>query len=220
MEKQVSAKPLISVLTPSIRPAGLEIVQQCLKSQSFKDFEWLTEVGLGAKHDLNAAYNRMLKRAKGELIVFYQDYIKVPNDFLLMVRTHIDMLTTCYTFPVGKIETLDYSGDATWDWRHEESREIKWMEWEIDLACAPRQMLLKTGGFDEALDAYWSFDNVNIALRLAFEACKFYNSTATHGIAYDHDAHMPHPFRAKRNSQFHNQRLDEIRMGLKIDHVH
>jgi hypothetical protein len=68
----------ISVLTPSIRPQGLAITQQCLTEQTFTDFEWLTEIGLPNRgHDLNSAYNRMLKRANGELVVSLQDYIKV-----------------------------------------------------------------------------------------------------------------------------------------------
>ena len=31
----------ISVITPSIRPEGLKILQECLAQQTFKDFEWL-----------------------------------------------------------------------------------------------------------------------------------------------------------------------------------
>ena len=72
----------ISVITPSIRPKGLDITQQSLQQQTFKDFEWITEIGLGLKHDFNQAMNKMLKRANGELIVIVQDYIKLPENFL------------------------------------------------------------------------------------------------------------------------------------------
>src|ERR1035437_8527622 len=73
----------ISVITPSIRCEGLKIVQQSLEKQTFQDFEWLTEIGIpGRGHDLNAAYNRMLRRAKGELIVSLQDFIKAPPQYL------------------------------------------------------------------------------------------------------------------------------------------
>ena len=65
----------ISVITPSIRPEGLKIVRECLLNQTFKDFEWLVDINWTGKHDLNASFNRLIRRASGELIVFYQDYI-------------------------------------------------------------------------------------------------------------------------------------------------
>ena len=100
----------ISVLTPSIRPAGLEILQKSLKNQSFKDFEWIQDIGLGDKHDLNQAWNRMLKRAKGELIVFYQDYIKIEPDGLQKFwDAYQANPKTMFTAPVGKSQNLNFT---------------------------------------------------------------------------------------------------------------
>ena len=72
----------ITVVTPTIRPSGLEVMRESLKNQTFQDFEWLVEVNYSGKHDLNAAFNKMIKRAEGELIVFYQDYTKIKKDGL------------------------------------------------------------------------------------------------------------------------------------------
>lgn len=192
----------ISVLTPSIRPLGLEIVRTGLLKQTVTDFEWLTEIGLGT-HDLNAAYNRMLKRAQGELVVSLQDYILIRPDFLqkwwAAYQAHPNAFMTA---PVGKVDNLDYSGNAIWDWRAyrndetENIRPCEWNCWEIDNGAAPLKALKEIGGFDEALDGHWSADNVNVGKRAKLAGyefkCLFDNPT----LAYDHDAFMPHPFRA------------------------
>ena len=73
----------ISVLTPSIRPDGLEVLQKSLERQTFQNFEWLVEIGMPKRGcDLSASLNRMLRRAEGEIIVMVQDYIKIPNHSL------------------------------------------------------------------------------------------------------------------------------------------
>ena len=67
----------ISVISPSIRPKGLEVVKESLSNQTFQDFEWLVEFGFGKKMSYSKDVNKLLARAKGELIVSYQDYIKI-----------------------------------------------------------------------------------------------------------------------------------------------
>ena len=89
----------ISILTPSIRPEGLAIVDTALARQSFKSFEWIVcgpenlrgEVEKNIKKnryiyignpplkesmiwDLNFSYNRLIKESKGDLLVSWQDY--------------------------------------------------------------------------------------------------------------------------------------------------
>lgn len=208
----------ISVLTPSIRPAGLKIVQECLAKQSFKDFEWLVEIGIPETgHDLNAAFNRMLKRASGELIVFYQDYIKIQADGLEQFwNAYQRDKNTFFTAPVGK--TMNWT-DIQWDWRNNPVVDMNFQRWEIDWGAAPREALLKIGGFDELLDDYWSFDNVDTGLRASLEGYKFQNVWTNKAIAYDHDKLIEHPFRVKYNPEFVNQRLDEIRRGLRFNYL-
>lgn len=97
----------ISIITPSIRPAGVELVDTALARQTFKNFEWLICGPLGAaelfnknieysKHkylgnpplkegmywDLNFSYNRLIKESAGELIISWQDYTFADADAL------------------------------------------------------------------------------------------------------------------------------------------
>lgn len=209
----------ISVFTPSIRTEGLRIVQECLRNQTFNDFEWLVEIGYG-RHDLNAAYNRMLRRAKGEIFVSYQDFIKVENDFLeRIIQIYEQNQRTFYTCPVGKTNDKEYkSNDIRWDFREKSTKAI-WNEWEIDLGFAPMDGLRKVGGFDEELDKYWSFDNVSVGFRAHCLGYDFGVVNDLKGVAFDHDAHEEHPFRKDFNPPFFNERLEEYKFAPKLDYL-
>lgn len=209
---------MISVVTPTIRPVGLTIVQECLARQTHQDFEWLVEVGIpGRGHDLNRAMNRMLRRAKGELIVSIQDWTSIPDNGLEQFwNAYQENPDTFFTAPLGK--TSDWK-EINWDWRASPQATMDWMRWEIDYGAAPLSCLKAIGGFDEELDQYWSFDNVNVGFRADQAGYKFKCLTDNKAVAYDHDAHTKHPFRENYNPDFHNQRLDEFRRGLKLNYV-
>lgn len=215
----------ISVLTPSIRPLGLEIVRTSLLKQTFDDFEWLVEIGLG-KHDLNAAYNRMLKRAKGDLIVSLQDYLLVRPDYLQgFWHAHQKHPEAFITAPVGKVDNLQYSGEAKWDWRayrNDEKaliRPCEWNTWEIDSACAPLAALKEIGGFDEALDGHWSADNVNVGKRAQLAGYEFLCLFDNPALAYDHDAFIPHPFRTDIDTT-NTKRMAMFEGGMRLPPLH
>lgn len=211
----------ISVLTPSIRPEGLKIVQESLQRQLFHDFEWLVEIGIpGRGHDLNAAYNRMLRRAKGELIVSMQDYIKAPQDYLdKFWDAYNAHPRTFFTAPVGKTDNLDMPTDLRWDWRAYEDAKPDWQCWEIDSASAPRAALFEIGGFDEELDKHWSCDNLNVGCRADIAGYEFGNLFLNPVMVFDHDKHMPHPFREKFRPTFNNQRMAMFRGGMTINYL-
>ena len=203
----------ISVITPSIRPEGLEITRKCLAEQTFKDFEWLVEIGTGNEHDLNKAFNRCLRRAKGEIVVFLQDYIKIePNALQLITETFNGTFTT---YPVGKTNQLDFSGDIKWDWRKNSIGEIGWNYWEIDFGACSLEQIKAIGGFDEELDKYWSCDNVNVGCRANIAGYKF-SCVDIPAIAYNHDAFIAHPFRKNYHPSFNNERMESFRHGLKL----
>lgn len=185
----------ISVLTPSIRPKGLAIVQRCLEKQTFKDFEWLVEIGLPKRgHDLSAAYNRMLRRAQGDIILSYQDYIRIPEDALQIISDlHAKHRRTFITYPVGK--TLDWK-KIEYDWRASAPKEaIPYHHWEADFGSAPIQAFYDIGGYDEDFDRGWSAENVNVAERAEHIGYKFIVFKDLKAQAYDHDKKMKHPFR-------------------------
>lgn len=208
--------PKISVITPSIRPEGLAITRKCLLEQSFKDFEWIVDINWTGKSDLNASLNRCVKRAQGELIVILQDYIEIKPDGLF--KFWVAYMTdprVLFTAPVGKRGTFKIN----WDWRASRIRECNWMEWEIDWGACPKNILYEIGGFDEVLDEAWGFDNVSIGFRADAIGYKFANLRDNPAVAYDHDAHMEHPFRKNQDPILHNRRLDQFRMGEKISYL-
>lgn len=209
---------MITVCTPSIRPLGLQYTQESLKKQTFKDFEWLTEISIPERgHDLNAAYNRMLRRAKGELIVSVQDYITLPPDGLEKFWEEYQKdKTTFFTAPVGK--TLD-GEKIDWDWRAFAPDEMDWMRWEIDWGAAPLSALKLIGGFDEELDNYWSSDNLSVGYRASRFNYKFKNLTENKAVAFNHDAKFPHPFREKFNPQFTEERMEFYKFNPQLNYI-
>lgn len=214
----------ISVITVSIRPKGLEITQKSLLEQNFPfdEFEWLQEISIPPKcnYDINKAYNRALRRAKGELIVSLQDYIKVTPDYLEKFwKAYQENPKTFFTAPVGKVKNEDYSGSPIWDWRAYAKTEPNWKCWEIDSGSAPLVALKEIGGFDETLDGGWSCDNLNVMYRAYLAGYKVMNVWDNPGVAYDHDAFIPNPFRDRFNPKYNNMRMDQFTAGLKIDYL-
>lgn len=209
---------MISILTPTIRPKGLEIIQACLKKQTFKDWEWLVEVDLGEKYNLNQAWNKMLRRAKGELVVFWQDYIKV-NDNALEVfwKHHQENPLVFRTAAVGKSKFFEFS-DPKWDWRNIKHGPVPYDHWEIDWGSAPLSALKLIGGFDEELDNYWSCDSVNTGYRAYLDGFSF-ECIDNPAVAWDHDAFIPNPLRQLYNPSFNNERMNEFQGGLRIDYL-
>lgn len=200
-----NSNPKISVITPTIRPDGLMMVQQCLQQQGFQDFEWLTEIGFPEKSDLNAALNRMVRRARGELLVFYQDFIFVEKDCLQNFWNAYQENKKGF-----------FTGCLNGDWRKDAvGKKLQFTDWEIDLGACSKEAMFKIGGFDETLDEFWGFDNVNAGLRADMAGYEIYAIANKGGSA----GHPPAPMKKNRNPQYHNRRLDEIRQGLKINYL-
>ena len=217
----------ISVICPTIRPRGLEIIQECLAKQTFQEFEFLVEVGIPERgHDLNAAFNRMIRRAKGELLVFWQDYVKAPDDALekwwKAYQKHQDTLMTA---PLGKVDNYG-DKEIRWDWRAWKQNEKQTdftdclpRSFEIDWGAAPKKAIYDIGGFDEEADFHWSGDNVLVAIRADMKGWKFACFFTNPAIVWDHDAHMKHPFRERYNTNFLNDRINAYKAGLEVDYL-
>lgn len=133
----------------------------------------------------------MLKRAKGDIILSLQDCISLPTDFL--ERFSKLPHDKAYTFPVVK------EGQKG-DWRVHMSGKISSRQWEIDLGSAPMKLFKDVGGFDEAYCGGWSCDNVEIGWRAEAAGWEFECISEMPSTAYDHDAHIEHPFRTKKPS--------------------
>ncbi len=184
--------PKITVLTASIRPEFLNITQECLERQTFKDFEWLVEIGLRNKgFKLPNDNNIMLRRAKGERIVHINDCIKVPDNFLEYINS---LPNEFYTFPIGKV--MEFGQEPSWDWRATYDGELPGPEyWEADSACGPTKAYFEVGGFDEDFGNGWAWDNVEFAYRAAAAGYKFYCDSSLKSDVLDHDKLRENPFR-------------------------
>ena len=217
MEKQIK----ISVLTPTIR--GEEAIapnRMSLAAMNFDqdELEWLIEEGDDSKHDLNAAFNRMLKRAKGELIIFMEDYTKATTEGLRKFwEAYQKDSSVFWTAPLGK--TLDWK-HLEWDWRaYADANDTTYNCWEIDWGAAPKKALFEIGGFDEELDNYWSCDNVNVAYRAYLNGYKFKNMFDNPAVAYDHNKVMKHPFANNYNPDFNKERMATFKPGEKLTYL-
>ncbi len=189
--------PKISVLTPSIRPAYLNITQKCLENQTFTDFEWIVEIGLRNRgFTLPSDLNKMLRRAKGERIVMLQDCIRIEDGALSIIN---DLENNMWTFPVG--QTMDFDRDPEWDWRANYSGILPGAHyWEADFAAAPTKAFFDVGGYDEEFNKGWSWDNVEIARRMYRAGWVACCHPLIRGVALKHDSIEEHPFRTARES--------------------
>ena len=210
------SKILISIICPSIRPEGLKIVQECLERQTMPtgSFELLTEIGLVRNgYDLNAAWNRMVKRARGELLVCYQDYIRILDDGLERFwKAYQEHPNTLFTAPVGKVK--DWKDKPMWDWRAYKQRpeqtdytDCLWRTCEEDWGAIPKKAIYDIGGFDEELDKWWSMDNVSVGMRAEAKGYKFLCVFTNPAVAWDHDVHIKNPFRPNWNPAKGNARM-------------
>ena len=204
---------LISVISPSIRPRGLETTFNTLQAQIMprSEWEWLPRLSLpGQKPDLCYQVNQALKEAKGELIVFLQDHIEIEPDALekcwKKYQEHPDL---CYTMPVGKRRDKT----VEWDWRHYWSHRenVPFDHWEIDWGMCPAKAI-KDIGFDERYDSGFGFENVDTAYILEKQGWRFSVDKDTPAVAFDHDAHEPHPYKTNSNASLWLKRKEVINL--------
>lgn len=209
---------MITVITPSIRPQYLGITQECLEAQTFQDFEWLVEIGLRPRgFTLPSDLNRMLRRAKGDRVVMLQDCIHILPNTLEKIAMLPNEFTT---FPVGKVVHL--GDEPKWDWRAHKTWEVQPHQWEADFAMAPLKAFYDIGGYDEEFNKGWSWDNVEVGWRASAAGYKFYCNHSIKGIAIDHDALTPNPFRGTRENNDHraNQTRTKAEHGMyKLDYI-
>jgi len=162
----------ISVLTPTIREEGLDIVKKALDRQTFRDFEWLigspfeTDLGKWVEDDfefgvwtLNRIYNKLIKEAEGDLIVSWQDFTFADPDCLEKFWTLFELEPKVLVSAVGNKYEQVYPERKGVVWKDPRERadqgtyypcyfnDIEW-----NLCSAPKQALYDVGGFDEALD--------------------------------------------------------------------
>lgn len=166
----------ISVITPSCRKEGLEIVNHCLNRQDFDDFEWLvgspfpykdSDVWLKdpvkEKDDfwcLCKSWNNLYAHARGELIVNIQDLIWFDPTTLGRFWIHYQNNPKALVGAIGhQYSQVDSSGkpqNLVWTdprWRVDVSfQDVPPSEMEMTMCSIPKQALLDCGGIDEEYD--------------------------------------------------------------------
>jgi hypothetical protein len=211
--------PKISVLSPTMRGLrALAPVEQSLQEQTFESWEWLVEFGDGVHYTINRDWNAMLRRARGELIVFAQDWLWFKPDGLAKFwDAYKSNPKHFFTSPVPKSPgfwemqgRLFYKKPLANEWRADSRGEVTWYRWEIDWGAAPLKPLKDIGGFDEVMDQGWGGDNQNVAYRAEKAGWRFMNLIDNPAVALDHDALWKNPLRHRHNIAWSNEKIARL----------
>lgn len=217
----------ISIVTPTIRPESLALMADALRVQTMPkaEWEWLVDINITGDHDLNASFNKLIKRSKGELIVFLEDYTKIlPDGLERFWKAYQEHPDTLFTAPLGKTDKFGES--IRWDWRDRKQSvdqvdytNCSWNTCELDWGAIPRKILYDIGGFDERLDQWWSCDNLSVGKRADVLGYKFLCVFSNPAVAIDHDKFIKHPFRERFSPRMVNLIMDEYPANPHLDYL-
>ena len=169
--------PKISVVTPSCRLKGLEIVAKCLNRQDFdEEVEWIVaspfeykDCDLWLKDQpkepsdfwcLCKSWNNAYAHARGDLILNIQDMIYFNSDTLSRYWFHYQNNPRALVAAIGhQYSDHDEYGkpiNLVWSdprWRGDISfQEVPPSEMEMTMCSIPRQAIWDCGGIDEEYD--------------------------------------------------------------------
>lgn len=190
--------PKITVITPSIRKEGLKIVEQALKKQTFRDFEWL----IGSPFDpeiseakwvkddfkggfwtLNRCWDALFKKANGELIICWQDNIWCPPDTLEKFYNNVLATGEMVTGIGDQYEKIGKYGkpeikiwnDPRRTKKYGSFYEVNFNDIEFNLAAFLKKLIEEVGGIDIELDFRgYGADLFQVADRLNDLGHRFY----------------------------------------------
>ena len=169
-------EPLISVITPTVRPDGLDIVHQSLLKQTYPNWEWLIGSTFdphikesrwikddfsGGMWTLNRIYNKLVKQAHGKIIVSLQDNIYITPDGLQKFADALDLMGEIIISGVGdQYERLnDYGKPEIKIWadprkntKYGSFYECYPQDIEWNYCALPKRLIVDSGGFDEEMD--------------------------------------------------------------------
>ena len=167
---------MISIITPTVRPDGLSIVKKALDRQTFRDFEWIVQsptrpLPKGNVWQLNYDYNRAIEKAKGSLIISWQDYTYANPDALAKFWFHFQNEPRTLVTAVGNKYTDDTWTVMTWKDPRERTDEGTYYpcyfnDVEFNLCSILKEALYEIGGFDESLDTYYGMDGSSVVDRI------------------------------------------------------
>ncbi len=168
--------PKISVISCSIRPTGIALVEKALKRQQFQAFEWIIqgksrENKEGEYWTIYTDYNEAVKKAKGELIVSIQDHTSFKPDALDKFWQHYQDDKKSIVSGVGGKYTDDTWTVQSWADPRQRADQGSFyqcspedLEWNF--LAIPKEAIYQVGGFDESLNAYSSLCGLDVIMRL------------------------------------------------------
>jgi hypothetical protein len=203
---------MISVITPTVRPEGLKIVETALRKQSFTDFEWL----IGAKEcpdqfpyaiwveddfnggfwTLNRIYNRLFNEARGDLIVSWQDWIWAPKDALQKFWDAYKKTGGIISGVGDQYERVgQYGKPEVKIWSDPRKRldlgsfyEVNPNDAEWNFCAIPKKAIYDIGGMDEELDFLgFGGDQLQAVERMDGLGYKFYLDQTNESYTIRHD---------------------------------
>jgi len=165
----------VSVITPTIRKEGLDVVRQALENQTFKDFEWLVsspfDPGIPnikwipdkftkGYWTLNRAYNSLFLAAKGDLIISLQDWIWVPPTGIQQFVDASEAVKGIISGVGDQYEGIGQYGKPEikiWSDPRKNTNNGSFYECypndaEWNWCAIPRKAIFEIGGMDEELD--------------------------------------------------------------------
>jgi len=198
----------MSVLTPTVRPEGLEQVGRSLSKQTFKDFEWLVISPLDISitdarlikdppkgeedyWSFNKAMNKAIQEADGELVVSVQDYTQFNPDGLEKFWYYFSN-GYARSLVSGVGDKYDYDGQKIWADPRKRLDQGTFYECfpndiEFNYCSIPRKAFYEVGGFDEYLDRYAGMDHISVQERLDAIGYKFYLDQTNESYSLYHD---------------------------------
>jgi hypothetical protein len=182
----------ISVITPTIRPEGLRLVEKALNRQTFKNWEWIVSApshikikgfeidqlltdppkNEGDYWSVYKSYNKMIRHAKGELIVSIQDHTSFDPDALEKFWINYQADEKSIISGVGNKYTDETFTVISWKDPREKGtglNECNHNEIEWNFCAIPKEAIYSVGGFDEELDKYSSLCGLDVLDRLKLQ---------------------------------------------------
>lgn len=159
--------------------------------------------------NLNASLNRGLRFCQTDYVIFYQDFIILQDSCF---QDLVDVCTgegnafvsTVTKNPPDYVEDMRYLGlDCP--------RPCIPEEWEANVSIAPMTAINELGGFEELLDAGWSWDNVNLAQRAQMLGYKFFVDEGNRPQLLDHPKETSMPTNGELNAKL----IREIQDGKR-----
>ncbi len=185
-------------MTPTVRREGIPLVYRALKNQEFTDFEWIIvspkgllnrddykdlpsvvlvdEPRVGAAYwALNRAYNAAIRKAKGDLIISWQDYTFAKYDCLGRFWSHFQDEPNILVTAIGNKYESVYPEVGAMVWSDPRERKdqgtyylCNFDDIEWNLCSCPKDAILSVGGFDEELDRLgFGMDGFSVNERLS-----------------------------------------------------